>query len=588
LGERRTARPAAGSERQALALAACAALALVLPLSAAEAASAVDAAAVGTGIAGAAAAGAVLLREGLPGGLRVRGAAIAGAAFIAWSVLCALLSGRGWSAFVGEPTNMLGALTLICLSAVALAGATLGERLRRVLVRGALTVVGLQTALAVFQLAASKDVRGFLPNSTYLGEIVVLLLPMLLLERAAPWRQAGLVLAPTAALVLAAGGSRVAAVAALIWLLVVWAANAARSRRSVLIVRAAALAATAGAALAFSGGEVLSTLGASALGERPLMWQASAWAVARRPVFGYGPDGFVAAAASVLDLDRLARGVHLAVGPGSADPHSALAWVAVSGGLVGVALFAALVAAVVRAWRAPGRPPFVVASSWGVAMAFAVFLTAPAALQALPVFALVLGVSLSGGDERVFQRSGRADGIWFRVAACAAAAASLLLAANAAARMPLEVASAERSPALARPAMRAAEVWRFDAHLWRLASLHAGWAVREKAGGVEPMADLAAARRAASLDRRDPWYALEAARTLAFYRAPAAEVEAAFEEAFRRWPAFPLARAERALWLATNGRRQDAEREVSLVRDAADHDPALAAAIHAAEAAIGR
>ncbi|MDI6711865.1 MAG: O-antigen ligase family protein [Anaerosomatales bacterium] len=581
-------RSEAGPGWTSVVLVACALSPLVLQLVGTDAATAVDAAAVGAGVAGIAAAY-VVVREGVPIERPVRTVALLGVAFVVWSLVCAAFSGRGWSAFVGEPTNMLGALTLAALAAVGLAAAALGERLVQALGRAAVAVVALQVLFAAPQFVASGTARGLLPNSTYLGELVVLLLPLLLVERDGVWNAAGRVLAPAAAAVLAAAGSRVAAAAAVVWLVVVWAPAVARKPQAAWLVRIGVVAVAVVGAAVFSRDEIASSITAAALGERPQMWQASAWAVAARPLLGYGPDGFVPGAASVLDLERLQRGAHLALGPGSADPHSALAWVAVSCGLVGAVLFAVLAAAVARAWRIPGRPPVAVAGAWGAAMAFAVFLTAPAALQVLPAFALVLGASLvpGGAPARSLQQPPSRPA-WLRPVAYATALASLALALNAGTRLPFEVASADRSPSLAPAALAAARAWRVDAHLWYLASLHSGWAVCAQAPGIEPMADLAAARRAASLDRRDPWYAFEAARTLAFYGVSEAEVEAAFAEAFRRWPAFPIARAERASWLARRGRTEEAKREISLVRPVVASDPQLAEAVRAAEAALAR
>ncbi len=589
-GTRRPGRPGreAGPDRTSVVLVACALSPLALQFAGTDAATAVDAAAVGAGVAGAYAAY-VVVREGVPIERPVRAVALFGAAFVVWSLACAAFSGRGWSAFVGEPTNMLGALTLAALASVGLAAAALGERLAHLLSRAAVAVVALQVIFAVPQFVASGSAHGLLPNSTYLGELVVLLLPLLLVEQGRPWSTAGRILAPAAVAVLAAAGSRVAAAVAAIWLLVVWAPAVARKPQAAWLARIGVVAVAVVGAAVFSRDEIASSLTAAALGERPQMWLATAWAVAARLLLGYGPDGFVPGAASVLDLERLRQGTHLALGPGSADPHSALAWVAVSSGLIGAALFAALAAAIVRAWRAPGRPSVAVASAWGASMAFAVFLTAPAALQVLPAFALVLGASLApvNASTRSSQQPPSRQ-MWLRPVVYASAVASLLLALNAGTRLPFEAASASRSPSLARASLAAARAWRLDPHLWHLASLHSGWAVRVQAPAVEPMADLAAARRAASLDRRDPWYALEAARTLVFYGASEAEIEPAFDEAFRRWPAFPVARAERALWLAQMGRTEQARREIALVRDAAAVDQQLAEAVRAAEAALVR
>lgn len=572
------------------ALVAFALAALVLPLFTSDAAAAADAAAVGVGLCGAFAAY-LLVSRGFSSFGRADRAVQAGGAFVSWCVVSAAFSGRVWPALVGEPTSMIGAFTLVSLFAITLAAASAAQSLTSSLARTAIVVVGVQAVFAAVQLASSNDVRGLMPNSTYFGEVVVLLTPFMLLERRAAWREAGFMLAPIATMLLAAGGSRAAAAAAVLWMLIVWIPRAIRARRAAWAFRILLAVAAFAMGATFASTEFLPSRSASVFGERAAMWQAAGMAAAARPLVGYGPDGFIAGAAAALDLDRLAQGLHLALGPGAADPHNALAWVAASTGIVGVLLFAWFVVMLAPAWRDPSAPELARTATWGVVMAFWVFLTAPAASQVLPLFALVLGTSLGSLPPARFRSASCDSPASSSVSALRGvpwllAAPSVLLVCAAATRLPFEAPSQERSPTLAPFSLAAARAWRVDPHLWHLASLHTGWSLASGKGGVEIGVDLACIRRACEVDTRNPVHALELARTLIAYGSPSDEIEAAFSEAFRRWPAYPLARAERALWLAKADLLDEARIELTRIDGVLDLDPVAAAAARAAEREI--
>jgi hypothetical protein len=100
-------------------------------------------------------------------------------------------------------------------------------------------------------------------------------------------------------------------------------------------------------------------------------------------------------------------------------------------------------------------------------------------------------------------------------------------------------------------------------------------------------ADLTSARRAASLDSRNAFYALEYARTLEFYGEPAPGVERAYAEVFARYPAFPLARAEYAVFLARSGSIARAREQLAIALLARDADEERDRAIAAARELIG-
>lgn len=540
---------------------------------------AVDLAALALGLAGVIGAITALLR---PQALTrsMSGPIFAWLAFLGWALVSVLTSGRGWSAFVGEPTNLWGWLSLAAATAVAIAAAARFEEVGAALAAVAPAVIVVELAIVLLQAATGQTIRGSLPNSTYLGELVVLLVPFVGLRSDRTRSKAADALAVGAIAVVAASGARAATLSILAWFVAERVWRRARTARERLLTVGIAAIVAVGSALAFARDEIAATFAASTWAERLLMWSDAWRAVLARPVIGYGPDGFVAGGTSVSTVERMRQGpvllYHLY---GTADPHNLVTWVGVSAGIVGVFLVALTLVHVVRRWRENAElPEQRKAAIWALCMTAITLLTAPAATQIAPILGLVLGLSLEGARGAGTGRSPQALRWTPAVLGvmAGALAASMLL------RIPFEEPSQSRSPRIAQAALRAAETARFDPYLWYLASQHLGWAVRAGAASLDERPDLRAAENAAALDRRNPFYALEVARTLAFYGAPSPDVDEAYAEAFRRWPAFPLAHAERAYYLATTGRRKEAERELAIARlcsgDCADVEAAIRAA----------
>jgi hypothetical protein len=263
---------------------------------------------------------------------------------------------------------------------------------------------------------------------------------------------------------------------------------------------------------------------------------------------------------------------------GATDPHNALLWVVVSMGFVGLALLLWALVETALTWRGAVRRgvPGAAAGVWSVGGAFAVFLTAPASIAVLPLFAFALGATLpSGGDST--ESRGRSYVNWAMLATLGLA--GVLLAANALTRLPIEAADAQRSPGLARQAQSSATTWMLDPYLYYLASLHWGWAAQSDPALPPLKLDLAAIERAAKLDRRDPFVALEHARTLRYYQAEPALVDAAFVETLRRWPAYPTARLEYAEYLLAGGRNADARAQLAIAEKLGAGDAGFAEAV---------
>lgn len=511
------------------------------------------------------------------------------AAFLAWALACALLSGRGWSALMGEPRNLLGWFTLVALTLVTLTAARFGERSVRVLEFIAPVLLFGEIVATLVELTVGAMPRGSLPNSTYLGEAMLLLLPFVVTEHPGFLkleRRQQLMLAGAAIITLAASGARVATVAAVAWFLWTLVRRSGLGSRARLFIAFAMVAAAAVGALTFARSEVLGSTGVETLGLRPQMWKAAYHAVIAEPLLGYGPDGFVTGGIAVTTPDYARSGDAIAFLPGR-DPHNLAVWVAVSSGVVGLALFLWAAVELVLVWRSRSREGVDVAPAvFGIVTAVVVFLTAPAAIQVLPLFAFVLGASLrrAAPQDECAASGVRAAG-WAALAV--AGTLAMVMTANAATRMTLEAHSAQLSPGKVAWADAAMRLWPLDPHLAYLASLHWGWVAAADPAVAALRPDLAAIERAYQLDRKDPFVAFERARTLRFYGAPPADVEAAFLATFERWSLYPLARAEYAVLLAQAGRDAEAREQIEIAELAKDPDPQLAKALETARAELG-
>lgn len=519
--------------------------------------------------------------------------AIAWSAFALVALVSTAICGRGWDAFMGEPTNMLGWGMLAALTGVAVAGRAGRESVATVFRRFAWLLVLAESLIALWQLGPQHVVTGTLPNSTIFGIAVVLLLPWAVpggediesRELLARWLTVAFAL-----VALAASGARVALAAALAWALWSVARSRAWSTRARWAASGGVLLVVAGAAAVFAGSEFATSLGSAVVGQRPTMWRMAAAAVLQRPVLGWGADGFASGASAISTVARAGREQLLMIAPGATDPHSVLVWVAVSFGVVGLLLFVWFLAEVVLRWlRGADR---VLPAVWGVSGAFLVYLTAPAAAQTLPLFALMVGVSLASAVP-VGRRSAEDEApAWSRPAVAAAfvvlGVASALFGLDAVSRATYETAGPARSPRAAAGAQAASDFWRMDGHLAYLASLHWGYAGLADPVVAEQRRDLTAVTRATRLDGRSAVYSTERARTLQFYGADAAQVEAAYLAVFRRYPAYPIARAEYARFLAGQGRVAEATEQLRIAKlVSAEGSSERDQAIQAAEDAIG-
>lgn len=564
--------------------------ALVATIQAQSQIDAVDAAAVMLGIAALVAAGMLVSRPALVVPRTRLG--FAWTAFLVWALVSAVVSGRVWASLVGEVTNLLGWFSLLAVTVVVVGVSAYASSARRALEIAAPIVVFGEVAATIVELSLGDMPRGSLPNSTYLGQALLLVLPFVMVEDNGVLklsRPQRLALGAATAVTLAAAGSRVAAVVAIAWFLWVLVGRSGLSRTVKIAALSATVLAFAVGALTFARAEVLGSTGVETLGARPQMWRTAALAVAERPLVGYGPDGFVAGGVAVTGEALARAGDALVFRPGAVDPHSLAVWVAVSTGVVGLALFLWALVELVLSWRARAAAGEDVAPAvFAVLGALAVFMTAPAALQVVPLLGFVLGTSLAPLPGREGAAADpRPAGIVPPVVLALMVAASLVFTANTATRFSLEKHSAQISPGRTGAAQAATDLWSLDPHLAHLASLHWGWAAASNPSIAAAHPDLRAIERAVAVDSRDPFVALEYARTLRFYGAAPADLERAFLEVFERWELFPLARAEYAVFLAQQGRADEAREQIEIAELVVEVDPQRQNAIDAAEELLG-
>lgn len=163
---------------------------------------------------------------------------------------------------------------------------------------------------------------------------------------------------------------------------------------------------------------------------------------------------------------------------------------------------------------------------------------------------------------------------------------SLVLTLNVGTRWALELRPDAASSNRAVAAQTASDMWPLDARLAQLSSLYWSYASLQDATGTLGGRSLASIERALRLDRHEPRSALEHARILWFTGGSGASVDSAFAEAFSHYPAYPLARAEYALYLAQSGRADESLTNLEIARLASDSDQERLAAIAAAEKAL--
>lgn len=523
---------------------------------------------------------------------RLPRAEVAGCALIAWLVASSIISGRGAAAFLGHPGGGVGALALVAVAIAAAYGRRSSQSVAHWLRVIAPWLVSIEIALVSIQLAAGSMPRGTLPNSSYLAELLVLLLPFV----PDPERPRDMTRWAIIALVLvgmAAAGARIAFVVALVWVVF----EALRVRLAGTRARTGAL--TAGLALlAFGAGWLLARgdFGrwdlASLAGERVAIWRTAFDAIAERPLTGWGADGFAVAGPQMATPTLVGQGLAPVFGPLTTDPHNAFLWIVVAGGVSAALLllwFASEIARRVLAHHqtAQGKGVAVRAAGWAVALYVVLVLTTPMVPQVLPVFALVVGVLLGETlrDEPGVQRRGISS--LGQAIAVVSVLLGMVLLGSAALRVSADSITVENATMRAASLQRLADTVRIDPHLYYQAAIQWGYAAGSDPAAAFEQRDLLAIDRAVELDGQFYLYELERARTLSFYEASPQELIVAYERVLDDYPALPEANARLGAEKAQLGQSTEARTHLDLAAAQSPGDAATLAYLARGYGALG-
>jgi len=326
-----------------------------------------------------------------------RPAALAGGAFVGWSIVSAAASPQPLASFAGAWGLGTGAVFVAAVVGAWAIGAGggdgTGRRVEGALLVGVAVNVGIAllqtvTDLSRWQLPRFDDrSAGLFGNPVFLAAFLaggMWLVATRIPGRAVPWTIAAVAVAAA----IQASGSRFAFAIVVVEVL---AAFFALGRRPALaLVVAVTLGTGFGAVLTNVGGgvsvssRVTSEPVASGIRPRVATWTSATHAVARRPVLGAGPGRYGPATGPFRTL-RLARS------QGSdaifADSHDLVVEYATTTGLVGLALLAVFLALVVR--RAGWMSPL---TGFGLAV-LAMQLVEPQHVALTPLALLALGAA---------------------------------------------------------------------------------------------------------------------------------------------------------------------------------------------------
>ncbi len=504
-------------------------------------------------------------------------------AFLAWALVSALASGRVFSAIFGSPGNMWGWLTLVGVVAIAFASTSRRSAVRDALVKAAPWVVVIQSVVATWQWTEKVWPAGTFSNPTYMVMALGVLLPFTAVvpEGASAverrLREAALV---AGLWCVGLSGSRVGFVAVAVWAAVaLWTGGVgvdlSESVRRWALGALVVIAVPAGVWTYRSGGVGIGEFIVDRAGRLAASWGG----MMDRPLTGWGPDGFgVGAAAHVPE--SLMRSVSSDFGQFGADPHNLIAWIAVSTGVVGLALFGWMVFEVARNWSKQASAGRLDAPAvWAVGLYGFQAMFAPAAIQTLALALLALGSTLaieraSAGTGARPKRKGdvsdasQASAISGRVAQVALALCAVLTLSYAIQRATLKKPNELEDPLRIQ---KAAEFWS-DPYLWYHADLVWGWAIQRNPALQAGLPDLVAAQRAADLEPGNPVYLTDLARAKAYWGLPEDEVKAAFEAVYRVFPRSPDAHAAYAEYLIVKGDVEGAWRQLEPVENVSSQE----------------
>ena len=459
--------------------------------------------------------------------------ALSAAAFGTWAVVSSAVSGRFASTIMGMSTSLVGLGALVCFGLIAWYATSARDEFLRILgyISPVLLLVTAMYGLLGSPVANAEGTTidalhlGF-ANSSELALFYVLLVPFALMrgvrflknDQAERLVRYGVVALTMVALWMNAMRMAfiVVVLIALYYALCEFLPQRAMRRR---VVGAALLVfACAGAALTY--GAMQGGIGASFLSIRGQLWRAAGSEIAKRPLTGYGADGFFGATATIAKPANWWGGNALHLTDSTTDPHNFLVLLTVSFGLIGLALFCALAAMwFMRSLGAQAslesreKKPvhgFFSAPMVATAAGFLTLLTMPTTVNLLPLLALCAGSSLivPTAQQRIELR-----GSWMSIATSVAITlglcATIITGADAMTRFSFGGVSYLQGPAFDR-ALSAQTLFGWDpfiAHELNVAYAYSGAKGQEQAREDAIMVARNSARPTL-LDSTNPYYRL--------------------------------------------------------------------------------
>ncbi len=507
-----------------------------------------------------------------------RRSGLAVAALTGWAILSAVLAPNKWTALFGAPGFSMGLLALLALVATGAAASVRSRGVVRALTAVAPWVLVAQLAAMAYEVSNGFSLPGgTLSNSSYLGQVVVICVPLVLapvVATGAMVRWAAVLrwlLAASMLWVLFAGGARLAVLVLVLELVGLALMGRSRERTVDLASRAMTPLVAAGAALAAA-----LTFLVAALAEQPWVagvtevigqyWKASLAGLASVPLTGLGPDGAFRMVQRVPASVALAFAQHTSGASDmiAGDVHNAVFSLLFNYGVIGLLLVGWLLIEVAIVWRASLRRGGIraLALMMSVVAYGITTLICTAPVQGALLFALVAGASLGipskDADEQVAGSASTPR--WIAVAAFSATClvSSLILATHAGTHLYVGAASEPVSIAETRRLQRAADLWTIDPYLYYRAADRWNALLRVDPKAFVPGLDLQDAARAASLSRDTSRYAKYHAWAMDAYARPRSDVLAEYRRAVELYPSAIDARRGLARYLLKIGRPREA------------------------------
>lgn len=368
------------------------------------------------------------------------GLSLAGLAFLVWALFSSIVSGRFASTILGMSTSLVGLGALVCFGSLVLFAYHYRDEVLPVLgycAPAVALIVGLYGVFAQPVTNADGTVLDALhlgfANSSELALFYVLLTPFVLMRGYAYLKNEKVcrimryLIVTVLFVATFINAMRMASVMIIAIALYYLATEFIAKRSTRRTVVGAALGVGVVGAVVLLASALAGKAGASFLSIRGQLWHMAGAEIAKRPLLGYGADGFFGASATIAKPANWWGGQPLHLTDGTTDPHNMLVLMTVSFGVIGLVLLLVLfVLWVLRALSAQAsfeekladehapqkgkksKKQQVTADSHGYFSAplvgalagVAMLMTMPTTVNLLPLLALCFGGALAQPEKR--------------------------------------------------------------------------------------------------------------------------------------------------------------------------------------------